>query len=82
MMNNEEKLFDFANAVLATQSAILLGLIDAKVVEPAKMRSFLQSLIDALKPEERNEAYGVCLYHVLSAIETMTLPKTKPAKLN
>jgi len=37
----------------------LLGLIDAKVVEPAKMRSFLQSLIDALKPEERNEAYGV-----------------------
>ena len=81
-MMNDEKLFDFANAVFATQTAILLGLIDAKVVDPKRMREFLQSLIDALKPEERNEAYGVCLYHVLSALETMTLPKPKPTTLN
>ena len=77
---NDERLFDFANAVLATQSAILLGLIDAKVVEADKMRAFLKSLIDAMKPEERKEPYGVCLYSVLSALETMTLPK--PSSLN
>ncbi|MPZ34841.1 MAG: hypothetical protein GEV13_28295 [Rhodospirillales bacterium] len=79
---NDEQLFDFTNAVLATQSAILLGLINAKVVEADKMRAFLKSLIDDLKPEERKQAYGVCLYNVLSAIETMALPKPKPASLN
>jgi hypothetical protein len=61
---NDEQLFDFTNAVLAIQSAILLG------------------LIDALKPEERKEPYGVCLHNVLSVLETMTLPKPKPSSLN
>jgi hypothetical protein len=79
---NDEQLFDFTNAVLATQSAILLGLIDAKVVEADKMRAFLKSLIDAMKPEERKEPYGVCLHNVLSVLETMTLPKPKPSSLN
>ena len=33
----DEQLFDVANTVPATQNAILLGLIDAKVVEADKM---------------------------------------------
>jgi hypothetical protein len=81
-MSNEQQLFDFINAVLATQTAILLGMVDAKVVEPKPMRDFLQSLIDALNPEERKEAYGVCLHHVVSALESQALPRPKPIVLN
>ena len=41
-MSNEQQLFDFINAVLTTQTAILLGMVDAKVVEPKPMRDFLR----------------------------------------
>lgn len=81
-MDPAERAFDFANAVLATQTAILLGLINAKVVTPEVMRQFLEGLIENLSPDERKEAYGVCLHSVLSGIEALTAVRPAPSKLN
>jgi hypothetical protein len=72
-MVNEQQLVNLSSAVLATQTAILAGLINAKLVDPRQMRDWLQSLIDDLKPEEREQAYGTCLKQVVLAIEKLAL---------
>jgi len=72
-MANEQQLVNLVSAVLATQTAILVGMINAKLIDPLQMRDWLQSLIDALKPEERDDAYGTCLKQVVLAIEKNAL---------
>jgi hypothetical protein len=63
-----------ASAVLATQIAILAGMIKARVVDAKQMRDWLQSLIDALPSSDRETPYGLCLQHVVFALERNALP--------
>ena len=79
---NEQQLVDLSSAVLATQLAILAGMIKAGVVDAKAMRDWIQSLIDDLKPEERQKMYGVCLAQVIVALDRGAGTKPMPPKLH
>ena len=72
-MVNEQQLLNLVSAVSAVQLAILAGMIRAGIVDPKQMRDWLQSLIDDLKPEEREQAYGVILKQAVIGIEKNAL---------
>lgn len=69
-----ERLLDLVAGMHAAHTAFLLGMIDARVVDPDRMRAFLQALIDDLKPEERDGSYAFSLGQMIFAIEKKVIP--------
>ena len=69
-----DRVVDLASALLMTQTVILGGMIKAGIVDAQNMIDWLQSLIDALSPEERTEPYGMCLTQVVTMIRKNSCP--------
>jgi len=63
-----DKAAELAAAQGAVLTAVLLGLIAAKVVDGAALRGFLGELVKDLKPAERHGAYGHSLINLLAAL--------------
>jgi hypothetical protein len=60
---------EMASAAAAVQLAILQGMINAGVVDRQAMRAWLQSVLDALPPNERPQAYGQSLAHLIAHLD-------------
>jgi hypothetical protein len=60
---------EIASAALAVQLAILQGMINAGIVDRQAMRAWLQSVLDALPPNERPQAYGQSLAHLIAHLD-------------
>jgi hypothetical protein len=64
-----EQLKTTATALGSTQIAILWGLINAGLIEADRMRDWLQSVINALKDDESQQTFVVCLQVVVDSLE-------------
>jgi hypothetical protein len=60
---------EIASAAMAVQLAILQGMINAGVVDRLAMRTWLQSVHDALPPNERPKTYGQQLAHLIAHLD-------------
>ena len=60
---------EIASAAMAVQLAILQGMVNAGVVDRLAMRAWLQSVLDALPPHERLQAYGQSLAQLIAHLD-------------
>jgi hypothetical protein len=63
-----DRAAELAAAQGAVLTAVLLGLLGAKVVDGDALRNFLGELVKDLKPAERRGAYGHSLINLLAAL--------------
>jgi hypothetical protein len=82
-----EAAAEMASSAHAVQIVILLGLVTAGVINAVPMRAWLQSLVDDLRPAERQQSYGRFLSQTITALDDCLAgkfhrPKFQPLKLH
>ena len=68
-LTKAEKAFDLASGFLAVQVATLKALAAQGAVNEGTLRVYLTSLLNDLRPEEREAGYGACLSMLVAALE-------------
>jgi hypothetical protein len=78
MTVSRQELQDVASAATSMQVAILWGMINAGIVDRAKMRDWLHSVIESVKDEEKQQTFAFCLQKIVDSLDREMLSDTMP----